>query len=67
MGPSGCGKSTLMNLLMAYDNPQEGMIRIDDIDIRTIENLSEHITIARQEAIIFEDTVRNNLTMYDKI
>ena len=66
MGPSGCGKSTLMNLLMAYDNPREGTIRINDTDIRQILNLSDYITIARQEAVIFEDTVRNNLTMYNE-
>ena len=36
VGPSGCGKSTLLNIVGGLDNPTEGEIRVDGIDISNL-------------------------------
>lgn len=66
-GESGCGKSTLMNLLQNYYSVNKGKICINGVKVDNIKNLSETITIMRQETTFFEDTLRNNLTMYQSI
>jgi lipoprotein-releasing system ATP-binding protein len=38
LGPSGVGKSTLLHILGALDRPTEGLVKIDDIDIFTMNN-----------------------------
>lgn len=65
-GVSGAGKSTLMNLLaMTYDN-YEGKIAVDGVDYREINEKSFHEKVAfiYQEVFLFEDTIRNNITLY---
>lgn len=64
MGDSGCGKSTLMNLLMNYYSPSCGCVLINGIPVEQIGNLTELITVQRQEAVFFEDSLKNNLNMY---
>ena len=65
-GVSGAGKSTLMNLLaMIYDN-YEGEILVDGVDYRRIKESSFHDKVAfiYQNVFLFEDTIRNNITLY---
>ena len=64
MGDSGCGKSTLMNLLMNYYAPISGNILINGTPVGEIENLTELITVQRQEAVFFDDSLKHNLNMY---
>lgn len=66
-GPSGSGKTTLVNLLLRYYNVQSGSIEIDDIPIEQVGNTYGLMTVVRQEANLFHDTLRNNLTMYQDI
>ncbi len=66
-GTSGSGKTTSMNLLLNYYEPNSGVIKINDIPVNEIKNLSEIITVMRQDAILFEDTLKNNITMYQDI
>lgn len=66
-GPSGCGKTTIANLLLRYYDVDHGKITVDNIPIANYENLYELITVVRQEAILFHDTLRNNLTMYHNV
>ncbi len=63
-GASGSGKSTLMNLLCGYYTPDKGTIEIDGWSVRSISNLNECFTIMRQEAIFFEGSLRENITMF---
>lgn len=63
-GTSGSGKTTSINLLLKYFKPISGDIKINDISVSEIKNLNELITIMRQDTTLFEDTLRNNITMY---
>jgi len=66
-GQSGCGKTTVVNLMLRYFDPDSGDIEIDDIPISDISSAYDCMTVVRQEAILFHDTLRNNLTMYRDI
>ncbi len=63
VGPSGAGKTTLMALLQRFYDPIEGSIRIDGVDLRHIKqrSLRKHIGVVFQDALLFNDTVRNNI------
>jgi ATP-binding cassette, subfamily B, bacterial len=63
VGPSGSGKTTLMGLLMRFYDPDEGTIYFDGHDLRTIKqkSLRENVGVVLQEALLFNDTVRNNI------
>ena len=63
-GPSGCGKTTAVNLLLRYYDADEGSIEIDGIPISEYSSTYGCITVVRQDAVLFHDTLRNNLTMY---
>ena len=64
VGPSGSGKSTLINLIIGFLRPQSGSISIDgnnlsDFDLRTFRR---SISVVPQESVLFEGTVRENIT-----
>ena len=63
VGPSGAGKSTLADLLPRFYDPTEGEICIDGTDIRQIslQRLRSLMGIVSQEAILFNDTIYNNI------
>ncbi|MEG2058383.1 MAG: ABC transporter ATP-binding protein [Lachnospiraceae bacterium] len=63
-GPSGCGKTTMINLLLQYYPPITGNIKIDNTPIEQYDSSYDLMTVVRQEAILFHDSLRNNLTMY---
>lgn len=66
-GPSGSGKTTSMNLLLDYYETNSGCIKINNINVSEIKNLNSIITVMRQDATLFQDTLRNNVTMYQTI
>ncbi|MEA4839671.1 MAG: ABC transporter ATP-binding protein [Bacteroidales bacterium] len=63
VGQSGSGKSTLVDLLPRFYEMNEGIITIDDIDIRDlpISELRSLMGNVNQEAILFNDTFFNNI------
>ncbi len=63
VGPSGGGKTTIANLVPRFYDVSDGSISIDGIDIRklTKDKLRSFMGIVTQEAILFNDTVANNL------
>lgn len=68
-GVSGAGKSTLMNLLaMTYDN-YDGQILADGVDYKNIQEGSFHdkVSFIYQNVFLFEDSIRNNITLYKNI
>ena len=63
VGQSGSGKSTLVDLIPRYYDVQEGEILIDGINIKDlgINSLRELMGNVNQEAILFNDSFRNNI------
>ncbi len=63
VGASGAGKSTMADLLPRFYDPTEGQITLDGKDIRDLRlhDLRALMGIVSQEAILFNDTVRNNI------
>ncbi|MDB6024620.1 MAG: transporter [Verrucomicrobiales bacterium] len=63
VGPSGAGKTTLLALLMRFYDPQEGSVRLDGKDLRTLKqgSLRRNIGVVLQDPLLFNDTVRNNI------
>ncbi len=66
-GPSGCGKTTAVNLLLRYYDVSDGAIYIDENRIEAFDSTYGLMTVVRQEATLFNDTLRNNLTMYQDV
>lgn len=68
VGKSGQGKSTLFNLITRVFDVKEGLITLDNINIKdlTEEELRKHISIIRQEPFIFNRTILENFKIIDK-
>ena len=64
VGQSGSGKSSLVNLLPRFWEPTEGRILLDGEDYRelTLESLRNQIAIVSQDVVMFDDTIRANIT-----
>lgn len=64
VGESGVGKSTLIELLAGYHFANKGKVLIDGIDIRRIglKSLRRQIATVPQEVILFNDTIRHNIS-----
>ena len=63
VGRSGAGKSTLVNLISRLYDPDEGYIKIDDIDVKQMgfSELRRSIAMVSQETYIFMGTVAENI------
>lgn len=68
VGASGSGKSTLVDLLPRFYDVQKGGVYIDDIDIRNVRmlDLRRLMGNVNQEAILFNDTIYNNIAFGTK-
>ena len=64
VGHSGAGKSTIINLLPRFYDPQEGNILIDSQDIEKIslKSLRKNISLVSQDVILFDDTIKANIS-----
>lgn len=64
VGQSGSGKTTLADLLPRFYDVNEGAIKIDGIDIREFSKFDLRALMGNvnQEAILFNDTIYNNIT-----
>ena len=67
MGSNGSGKSTLLALLMGYYPDYRGEIYFDDVELRQLRRgcLGTVIAVVSQETFLFQDTLRNNITLYN--
>ncbi len=63
VGPTGAGKSTLMGMLPRFTDPQQGVVRIDGIDVRELQlrSLRRAISMVLQPPVVFPISVRENI------
>lgn len=63
VGGNGSGKSTLISLLPRLIDPDQGCVRIDDVDIRNMSfrQLRSQIGLVTQDTMLFDDTIYNNV------
>ncbi|MDD4183399.1 MAG: ABC transporter ATP-binding protein [Candidatus Omnitrophica bacterium] len=63
VGPSGAGKTTIISLIVRfYDCPPQSIL-FDGFDVRdfTLKSTRMHMALVSQEALLFNDTLRNNI------
>lgn len=68
VGRSGSGKTSIANLLVRFYDPEQGIIKIDDKDIKeyTIESLRKNIALVTQDIVLFDATIEENIA-YGKV
>lgn len=66
VGVSGSGKSTLLSLLMGAHSNYGGQIALDGCELRdaSLESLWATVSLVRQDAFLFDATLRENITMF---
>lgn len=65
VGASGGGKSTLVQVLLGLYQPETGAIRFDGVPVQRIglDVVRDHVATVLQHTVLFNDSVRNNLTL----
>ncbi|MCP3905874.1 MAG: ABC transporter ATP-binding protein [Planctomycetes bacterium] len=65
LGPSGSGKSTIVNLLLRLYDYEDGSIRLDDAELRTLDraHVRGQAAVVMQEPFLYSKTLRENLTI----
>jgi len=68
-GTSGCGKSTLMSLLCGLREGYEGSILYKGKEVSLLEKITlfHDIAVIFQDVFIFDDTIRNNITLFKEV
>jgi ABC-type multidrug transport system fused ATPase/permease subunit len=69
VGSTASGKSTLTTLLLRLVDPDAGAVRVDGVDLRDLGHgaLAEQVALVPQQAFLFDDTVRGNVTLGDDV
>ena len=65
IGGTGSGKSTLVNLIPRFYDVTEGAVEVDGINVKDYpkDGLTDRIAMVPQKAVLFEGSIRDNLTM----
>jgi subfamily B ATP-binding cassette protein MsbA len=63
VGSSGSGKSTILSLVMAFNRPQQGEVRVDGRDVHTIKlrDYRAKLGVVMQDNFLFDGTVADNI------
>jgi len=63
VGSSGSGKSTLISLVMAFNRPSQGVVRIDGRDLRDLRltDFRRNLGVVLQDNFLFDGTVAENI------
>lgn len=64
-GPSGAGKSTLLSLIMRFNDPTEGRVLLNGVDLRMydVASLRSAISIVAQDVMMFSTTIIENIRL----
>lgn len=68
VGFSGSGKTTLLNLLMGMHGSYTGSVKVGGVEINEADknSLYESVSLINQSVFLFDDTIRNNITMFSE-
>jgi subfamily B ATP-binding cassette protein MsbA len=63
VGSSGSGKSTLISLVMAFNRPTQGRVRVDGIDLADLRlrDYRAHLGVVLQDNFLFDGTIAENI------
>jgi ABC-type multidrug transport system fused ATPase/permease subunit len=63
VGPSGSGKSTLISLVMAFNRPLSGEVRVDGRDLTSVKlrDYRQHLGVVLQDNFLFDGTIADNI------
>jgi subfamily B ATP-binding cassette protein MsbA len=63
VGSSGSGKSTLISLVMAFNRPTSGVVRVDGHDLAAVRlrDFRSHLGVVLQENFLFDGTIAENI------
>jgi subfamily B ATP-binding cassette protein MsbA len=63
VGPSGSGKTTMVNLLPRLFDPKQGVVKIDDCDLRhwSLRDLRHNIAVVPQMPVLFQASILENI------
>ena len=67
VGPSGAGKTTAVRLALRLIDPQDGVVRIDGVDLRDVRQVSlrRALALVPQEVALFNDSLYANIAFGD--
>ena len=67
VGASGSGKTTLSNLLIRFDDPSDGSVKIDGVDLRDLSKSAWRscLGVVTQDAILFNGSIESNIALCD--
>jgi len=65
VGPSGCGKSTLLKLLLGFEDPQTGMVMVDNKDLRSVNKgaYRRQLGVVLQNGKLISGSIQENITI----
>ncbi|MFP5452394.1 MAG: ABC transporter ATP-binding protein [Thermoleophilia bacterium] len=65
VGASGAGKSTLARMLLRFNDPDRGAVRLDGHDLRdlTLASLRRHVAVLLQETLVLHASARENIAI----
>jgi ATP-binding cassette, subfamily B, multidrug efflux pump len=63
IGTTGAGKSSMVNLIPRFYDPEEGSVRLDEIDVKDLsfDTLRTRVAMVLQETVLFSGTLRENI------
>jgi ATP-binding cassette, subfamily B, bacterial len=69
VGSSGSGKTTILKLLLNFYQPTEGVVKLGEVSLNSIQNRlwREKCGVVMQEGFIFTDTIAKNIALGDEL